>query len=225
MAKHFIITGMPRSGTTWLSYMLSKHPNAGVDHEPFKPGPDSGKKLKEWLNRNDKEYIGAVNCFARLFVGGIQKQKTMPWGMVWRNPADLVISIWRWWIQSGRWSADQLGLEEMAYWIFSDLEFRLSLMWRAEVDFSIGHWHMNYFLTEEGLNHLAETIGIPFNPPIKPDHKTERRNVCKKETPYPEWKDERRALVQLSRSFPRVRLIQDILQEQGVYFPEKGRIW
>ena len=40
--KIILITGSPRSGTTWIGKMIASAPSVGYIHEPFNPAHNTG---------------------------------------------------------------------------------------------------------------------------------------------------------------------------------------
>ena len=41
-SRPILVTGAPRSGTTWVGRMLTLAPGVGYIHEPFNPTTDAG---------------------------------------------------------------------------------------------------------------------------------------------------------------------------------------
>lgn len=87
---NFLISGMGRSGTAFLSFMMNKSKKWTVAHEP-QPSKNARRALGAIQRRFDNnQYYGEVNSYLRYVFDDLRVDKK---GIIVRNPANVFLSI------------------------------------------------------------------------------------------------------------------------------------
>lgn len=168
--RYFIITGMGRTGTTWLASILNQHANCFCTHEAFRP-PTWPEAFDEW-KKADAPVVGDVNSYARFFLSQLEEDLHPDWVFCWRDPLQLIHSIiarggsaFNWNHRVYTRSRFDFKLRIVATWFLGDLEVMLS---RAQkLGITAANWHFDHYTTNNGVLELAEHLGLQFDkPPI-----------------------------------------------------------
>lgn len=236
--KRFIVTGHGRSATKWLAFILNKNLHAEVSHEFFKHRR-AAEDIGKWFNREKAPVMGMVNGHALHFIPAIieeaDKHKTeVQWATVWRDPVDLVISVWRRWIGGGIYPTDQIDAQTAASKVAVGLEGSLVSFKMFSVKLS--YWHMDYYTTDEGVNKMASYLGIPFSPKIRvnifkgdtikvisrggriktiPRRKDGVIDAQNPNTPYPEWREDREKITEAFFQYPLIKEVYSKMSTKG----------
>ena len=168
--RYFVITGMERSGTTFLANVINQHPDVVCVHEPFVWSSGRYRSgLEEWMwprgfeKWRDLEVpiIGMSNHCARGYMQEIEEEVHPIWGCVWRYPLDVLRSYT---------PKDPLRynhllspfLRKHGSVVFSELEGMLSV--QAYLGLDVKHFSFARFTTDEGFRELAAHFDIDFEP-------------------------------------------------------------
>jgi len=226
--RYFIITGMGRTGTTWLAGIFNQHPDCFCTHEAFRP-PTWPDAYEKWKN-TDAPIVGDVNSHARFVIEQIDNDIHPLWIFCWRNPLELIHSIiarggsaFNWRHRVFTRSSFWFKLRIVSTWVFGDIEVMLNKAEKFKINAT--HWHFDHYKTQEGVLEMAEYIGLDFEAPpdfdvFKNTHKNPQRGrlgllpkflqqiikpIPKNVPHYKQWSDqEKRAILGVVDSLPAV---------------------
>lgn len=168
MARFFVITGMPRCATSWLAHSLNLHVDGCVVHEAYWQQRWKASYC-EWKNNPDP-IVGTVNWFAQFHVDHVDNDIHPQWGVVLRNPADLVrsyatmrhgtaytMNLIKPLSQGGQ--TDTI-IKAVSAQVFGQLEVLFCKM--SSLGISPSVWYMDHYTTLEGFCQLAKHFGLDF---------------------------------------------------------------
>lgn len=168
MQKYFVITGLPKSGTTWLSYAMNRHKDACVIHEAFRL-EDWQERYEEWKNNPDP-IIGTVSWIAQYYIDYIEKDIQPQWGIVLRNPAEVIRSncaiggstpLTLNTIQALKRGAEESSVRAAAMFWFGALETVLDILGKEGKQPSF--WYLDHFRSRDGFFELSNCFGLDFS--------------------------------------------------------------
>lgn len=157
--RHIILTGPIRSGSTWLTDMLSENVDPGLaefGHEDF--SRDYPGTLKRWSRGKPKIY-GTVG-HDHMFFPMLEEAFKPTWVFMWREPLQLIESIFRWVSRNKKREPRTDEIYMRAFTIYSGLEVALAAAARRGAD--VSHWHFSHYTTRDGFVHLAEFLKLPL---------------------------------------------------------------
>jgi hypothetical protein len=165
MPKYFVLTGLPKSGTTWLSYTLNRHDDACVVHEAFRL-EDWRLRYKEWKSNPDP-VVGTVSWIAQYYVDFIEEDIHPQWGIVLRNPAEVIRSncaiggstpLTVNTMQALKRGALESAVRSATIFWFGALETILNQLSSVNVS----AWYLEHFKSKKGFLELSEHFGLKF---------------------------------------------------------------
>lgn len=152
--RYFVITGMGRTATLWLSQMLNQHPDTTVWHEVTKP--DRPRRFVKWLLL-ETPVVGTADGFACYHIADLQRELHPQWLWVWREPWQWIRSFWA--------RHPQVPFAQHVQRLFGMLEAALAMAEFYNIELT--HWHMEDYTSEEGFRALAEHVGLSFGAELK----------------------------------------------------------
>jgi hypothetical protein len=208
--EYFVITGMPRSGTKFLSKFLNEHPRAVVAHE--EPTSSWPKRFKPWI-ASKKKVIGMVNSNARFYMREIEIAARPLWGFLLRDPISLVTSCTAK-KPGGRTSGMDNAMRATAVEVFGGLES--TLMLARDLGITMHLWRFDEIVTPKGFAAISTWCGLNFGggpPEIRPIHATKEGQRL---PPTEEWPvGLEKFVIDTAKSFP---LLSQAYREVGITF-------
>lgn len=212
--KRFVITGYGRTATKWLAMMLDQHPDAAVQHEPFKLHGDWKDKFEKWLEI-DAPVVGMVNSYARFYLRDMGNYRSIDtWAFVWREPCSLVRSV------TPRRCSEfenrfpwQERVRMVSRMVFGDLEIMLDKCKYCGIEGI--HWGLEEYTTLSGFIKLSKQVGLEWGwdspPKLLPPQNTAREKEYEELPSVEDWDEDLVWYVENSASLPNVgKVYQDI---------------
>lgn len=164
MAKrHIILTGPIRSGSTWLADMFKKNIQRDLvefEHEVF--SHNYAKALKRWRNGGPGIY-GTVG-HDHMFLNTLDEAFHPTWVFMWREPLQLIQSIFRWVSRNRKREPRTDEIYMRAFTVYAGLEVALATAERRGSD--VLHWHFESYTTPKGFKKLGEELQLPLKDSI-----------------------------------------------------------